>query len=696
MRPACGKTFGVVGVLLACWSSPQIAGGSTVSGQVRLAAPPNDPVPDARLTLFTPSMTFFAETRSDALGAYSIEAVPTGTYQLGCEALRFDYVEASISLGAGAQQRDFDLDPESHPGQWDVIGSTAPEFLDATDIAVLLPDGNVFYCHDTTDPILFDPVAGTNSRPSPSSSESGCMNSTLLADGSVIMVGGQDGSNPGDFVNAVPWVKQFIPGSDTWNNLPDVQHTVGRWYPGLTRLADGSLLVMGGGTCCSATRTDTAERYDLASQTWRYTGSMINPCEFPPSALLYTGEVLATWSPPQLYNPDTELWRLTGNFNQPNRSWPGHSDHSIVVLDDGRVLAVGILNGTVMGEIYDPGTESWSLTSNPGLLRYQTEVVQLPDGRVFVGGGDTGDPSPPVPHILGIVKWCDLYDPPTDTWRRVADMIWHREYHAVTLLIPDGRVITTGGTLIKFQEGPTSADIEAYSPPYLFRGVRPDITGISSTQPPRGSELTLEISPETQLTSVVLMGVQTTTHWVDGGIPRRIVLSPQQNGSTVMVTLPTDPNVFPLGHYLVFAMVDDIPSVARIVEVVEAQGPPVGACCTAAGFCSLETQNDCAAAGSIYLGDDTTCGAGGACPVNCWTCQCLDGLSGSGEAATCVDGELACNSLCQGHTGVQSFTCAAGPCPSAIPAVSSWGMVLFTSIVLVAGSLIMRPTTRSS
>ncbi len=695
MRLKYLNAFRGVGVLLACWISSQTAVGSTLSGQVRLAAPPNDPVPDARVTLFTPSMTFFAETRSDAAGAYSIEGVPAGTYQLGCAALGFDYLEASITLGAGAQQRDFDLDPESHPGQWDVIGSTAPEFLDATDIAVLLPDGSVYYCHDTTDPILFDPVTGTKSLPSGSPSESGCMNSSLLADGSVIMVGGQDGSDPGSFVNAVPWVKQYVPGIDTWNLLPDLQHDVGRWYPGLTRLADGSLLVMGGGTCCSAARTDTAERFDLASQTWRYTGSMRNPCEFPPSALLYTGEVLATWSPPQLYNPDTEQWRFTGNFNQTNRSWPGHSDHSIVVLDDGRVLAVGILGGTVMGEIYDPATESWSLTSNPGLLRFQTEVVQLPDGRVFVGGGDSTDPPPPVSNVLGIVKWCDLYDPPTDTWRRVADMNWHREYHAVTLLIPDGRLITTGGTRIKFQVGPTSADIEAYSPPYMFRGVRPEIAGISTTEPPRGSELVLAITPDTQITSVVLTGLQTTTHWVDGGIPRRLALTPEQAGSTVTVTVPTDPNVIPLGYYMVFAMVDDIPSEARIVEVVETQGLPVGACCTPPGSCSLETQDDCATAGDIFLGDDTTCGAGGACPVNCWTCQCLDGLSGSGETSTCVDGEFACNTLCQGHTGVQSFACAAGSCPSSIPAVSFWGMAVLISIVLLAGSLIMRPTARS-
>ena len=240
-----------------------------------------------------------------------------------------------------------------------------------------------------------------------------------------------------------------------------------------------------------------------------------------------------------------------------------------------------------------------------------------------------------------------------------------------------------------------SASASIRSHPYMFRGVRPEIAGISTTKPPRGSELALEITPDTQITSVVLTGLQTTTHWVDGGIPRRLALSPEQTGATVTATLPTDPNVIPLGYYMVFAMVDDIPSVARIVEVVGAQGAPVGACCTVAGFCSLETQNDCAAAGSIYVGDDTACGAGGACPVNCWTCQCLDGISGSGEAATCVDGEFECNSLCQNHTGVQSFSCAVGPCPSDIPAVSSWGMVLLASIVLVAGSLIMRPTTRS-
>ena len=205
MLPTNRHVGGLIALVLVYATLVQTAAGATISGQVRLEVPPFDPVSNARITLFTPALTFFAETRSDASGSYSIDGVPAGMYELGCVGMRFEYIEETVTIGAGGLQRDFDLEPESHPGQWDIIGTTAPEFLDATDIGILLPDGQVFYCHDTTDPILFDPVTGTKSFPSASPSESGCMNGTLLADGSVIMVGGQDGSDPGDFVLAVPW-----------------------------------------------------------------------------------------------------------------------------------------------------------------------------------------------------------------------------------------------------------------------------------------------------------------------------------------------------------------------------------------------------------------------------------------------------------------------------------------------------------
>jgi hypothetical protein len=66
-----------------------------------------------------------------------------------------------------------------------------------------------------------------------------------------------------------------------------------------------------------------------------------------------------------------------------------------------------------------------------------------------------------------------------------------------------------------------------------------------------------------------LIGTPTTTHWVDGGIPRRLVLPVTQSGVDASITLPTNENVPPLGHYMLFTMVDDIPSIAQIITVIQ-------------------------------------------------------------------------------------------------------------------------------
>ena len=63
------------------------------------------------------------------------------------------------------------------------------------------------------------------------------------------------------------------------------------------------------------------------------------------------------------------------------------------------------------------------------------------------------------------------------------------------------------------------------------------------------------------------MGTQTTTHWVDGGIPRRLVLPVSQSGTLAEVSMPLDPNLAPLGWYMLFGMVDDIPSEAIILRL---------------------------------------------------------------------------------------------------------------------------------
>ena len=50
-------------------------------------------------------------------------------------------------------------------------------------------------------------------------------------------------------------------------------------------------------------------------------------------------------------------------------------------------------------------------------------------------------PANPPPSSLGCVKYSELFDPAASGFRRVADMSWFREYHAVTVLVPPGGTV---------------------------------------------------------------------------------------------------------------------------------------------------------------------------------------------------------------------------------------------------------------
>ena len=141
-----------------------------------------------------------------------------------------------------------------------------------------------------------------------------------------------------------------------------------------------------------------------------------------------------------------------------------------------------------------------------------------------------------------------------------------------------GRVLATGGAGGGSLFG-NDASIEAFEPPYLFRGVRPRIETISSTDLIAGGNFTMDVVNTIAVTKVVLVGARNSTHWVDGGPQRILPLNFTQSGSSLNVTLPSDTARLLPGYYLLFAMVDDIPSVACMVRVsanvAPAQSRPV-------------------------------------------------------------------------------------------------------------------------
>ena len=532
------------------------------------------PIGRARVTLLSADRGFFREARTDPSGAYAFPDAPAGNLTLGACAPGYEYQEAAgISGGL-----EFALGPETQPGRWSVIEDTEPEAFGGTNSGVLMPDGRIIYCHDTVRPIVFDPASGQKAFPNASPSVQGCHMPTYLPDGRILYVGGTVDHGRNFDNQAVRTVKAFDPEL-TWEVFPDL--TAKRWYPGLARLADGRCLIFGGGAQPEQIRVASCEIFDPATRAFTPTGSLTTPGGFGPAILLLTGEVLLTWWPPQIYNPATGVWRNAGMFRQPNRSSASasrplagdHPDHTALLLEDGRVAAIGVRRtaGETMVENFDPASGAWSLGTSPPVLRSMCEVLMLPSGKILVAGGKRESETHDVyVNAFGQTRLTELYDPMAGTWRALAEMKWAREYHAITLLAPDGRVITTAGTGAPgVHPGPeASRDIEAYEPPYFFRGPRPVIDSLSTRTLERGGTFSVGVSRTAAPTQVILIGMNAITHWMDGGVPRRLSLPFTQSAGSLDVSVPEQEAVAMPGFYLLFILVDDIPSDGVIVQVL--------------------------------------------------------------------------------------------------------------------------------
>ncbi len=549
-------------MLLLC--SSNLYSQYSIKGKVKDASA--IPVVNARVTLFNSDTTIFFEKRTVSTGKYNFNNVAPGSYTLGVAAIGKEYEEIPLIVSGSISALNFTLQNESQTGHWDVI-IQSPEALGGTNLGVLLPDGKIFYCHNTTDPFKFDPATNDTILIHGDNSVQGCVGPVLLPDGNVIFIGGadQDFYGPGTRL-----VKTYDPVNDIWQDQPNMLDY--RWYPTVAKLADNKILVAGGGGVNNPVRTNTSEIYDPATGTSQWVDNIAIGNEVSPVVLLYNGKVLMTHRPPQLFDPATKQWNLAADFVQGNRMANGdHADHELVLLPEGRAVAIGFKSFTSnpgnLIEFYNPANDSWSLGNNFSPVRSRAKTVLTPDKKIFVIAGYKEQASDPTPtNQYGYMNITDQFDPYTGTWRRLDAMNYSREYHAITTLVPDGRIIAVGGEGEPGNE-PSFSVIEAFTPPYLLRSIRPIMKNFSSTELARGEMVTFKVSRTKSPTSVILMSNALNTHFMNSGNNRYLELAFTKSGSQITATLPSDSVTMPDGYYMLFVMVDDIPSVAKIIRV---------------------------------------------------------------------------------------------------------------------------------
>jgi hypothetical protein len=116
---------------------------------------------------------------------------------------------------------------------------------------------------------------------------------------------------------------------------------------------------------------------------------------------------------------------------------------SCAVLHDGRILVAGGENGSQSRlldecEIYDPATNSWTVTGKLNLARSRFMMATLPNGKVIAAGGLSV-------WAIANTATSELYDPATGHWTLTASLSRAREVFNPPLMLPDGTALFIGG-----------------------------------------------------------------------------------------------------------------------------------------------------------------------------------------------------------------------------------------------------------
>jgi len=194
--------------------------------------------------------------------------------------------------------------------------------------------------------------------------------------------------------------------------------------------------------------------------------------------------------------------------------------------------------------------------------RWNLNATVLPTGDVLVTGGTSdGDRTNPA----GAVNVAELWSPSTGQWTQLATAAaLLRGYHSTALLLPDGRVLHTGGG-----DGgvPNNFNYELYSPPYLFKGARPTISAGTPDAVGYGQTISVATPDAASIAKVTLIRFGSVTHAFDQG-QRLVPLSFSQAAGGLSVALPASRTTAPPGPYLLFIVnADGVPSAGRIMRL---------------------------------------------------------------------------------------------------------------------------------
>ncbi|MEV2196730.1 kelch motif-containing protein [Streptomyces phaeochromogenes] len=358
-----------------------------------------------------------------------------------------------------------------------------------------------------------------------------------------------------------------------------------RWYPTLTTLSDGKILSLSGLDEIGQLVPGKNEVYDPKTKKWTYTKGVRQFPTYPAISLMQNGKLFysganAGYGPDDV-GRDPGIWDLkTNKFNK----LKGMSDPKLletagtVLLPPAQDEKYMVIGGGGVGEsersskktrIIDLLADDPKFVDGPELekgTRYPQYSI-LPNDDVLVSGGSEDYRGRGASNILQ----ARMYDSKSNDFKRVADPLVGRNYHSGSILLPDGRVMFFGSDSLYADKANTKPGkfeqrVEIYTPPYLYQGSRPSLSGGPKTIE-RGGSGTFTSQHASSIKTARLIRPSASTHVTDVD-QRSIALDFTKTKDGIEVTVPKSRNLVESGWYMLFVTDDQgTPSKAQWVKV---------------------------------------------------------------------------------------------------------------------------------
>ncbi|RZU00952.1 PA14 domain-containing protein [Rivibacter subsaxonicus] len=437
--------------------------------------------------------------------------------------------------------------------------------------AVLMPDGSVlsygttttgkqtgYFHYDVWDGTSA-PNAGHLTLPNQTGTDLFCNAQLVLpqAGSKVLMAGGDNFVNGFTTNTGNPNTNIFDRANNSLTLGPNMFRP--RWYATLTTMPNGDTFIQGGrdGADRSEVRT-TGGTFRLLSNVDTSTLDWYYPRNYvAPDGRVFGYDTFGRMF--YINVAGTGTLSLLGTIPANYRG----QDATSAMFLPGKILHFGgASNGAIVIDI-NSGTPSISTTQSLSSQRRWATATLLPNGRVLATGG-----SEVYNEEIGVNNSAEIWNPSTGQWSVGASGQVPRLYHSNALLMPDGSVLVPGGGA----PGPRlNLNTEVYYPPYLFaaggvRATRPAISSVPGTVD-LGKTATVTVNSSKAISRVTLLKTGSVTHSFN--MDQRFLELPfTTSGSTLTVQMPTKGTDAPPGYYMLF-VIDSagVPSEAKFVRM---------------------------------------------------------------------------------------------------------------------------------